>query len=152
MGNAQTRAGNKTRKEWFLISKANSLSTPLQHIHRYRKHTMPGLQGMRPPVWKTLKAEETCILHRLQKESHEICLQILWMTENMTSPSLSWAFGGFLLVGWLVQGGWVFVCWGFFKRSCWISPISYFHLLAHENSAVYPAVFLTFNTDVFEKT
>lgn len=71
------QTGNKNRKELFLISKANSLNIPLQYIQHYRKHMMLGLLGMWPAVWKTEKAEETGILHKLQKESSEILLHTL---------------------------------------------------------------------------
>lgn len=64
----QMQTGNKNRKEWFLISKSDSLNIPLQHIQQYRKHMMPGLQGMWPAIWETEKAEETYILHRKVKE------------------------------------------------------------------------------------
>lgn len=77
----------------------------------------------------------------------------------MTAPPQSFLgfFNGFLLVGWL--GGWgvsfgVFVVGGggIFLKTMLNFPISYFHLPAQENSAVCPAVLLTFNTDIFEKT
>lgn len=53
-------------------------------------------------------------------------------------------FCGFLLVSW----GWccLFVGVRFFLKTMLNFPVSYFHLPAQENTAVYPAVLLTFNT------
>lgn len=118
-GNVQMQTGNKNRKEWFLISESESLTIPLQHIQHYRKHMMPGLQGMWPAIWKTEKAEETCILHRKVKEY----FLIIHERGNgcLSHPS---AFGIFVVfIGWLVWEG-LCVCVFvevFFQRPCWIS-------------------------------
>lgn len=116
-GNVQMQTGNKNRKEWFLISKSDSRNIPLQHIQHYRKHMMPGLQGMWPAIWKTEKAEETCILHRKVKEYF---FNILWKRERMPPPPICLGvFCGFYwMVGLGSRGGFGFF---FFQRPCWIS-------------------------------
>lgn len=88
------------------------MSIPPQHIQHYRKHIMPGLQGMWPAIWKTEKAEETCILHWKVKEYYFIfdergkgCLP---------HPSVQKIFCDFY---WLVGlGRVVCVCWVFISK------------------------------------
>lgn len=142
----QMQTGNKNRKEWFLISKSDSLNIPLQHIQHYRKHMMSGLQGMWPAIWKTEKPEETCTLHWKVKD-----ISSYFMKEGKVASAthLSW---GFLVVfiGWVVWEG-VCVCWGCFPKTTMNFPIILF-TSPNTNSEVHPAVLLTLNTNIFEKT
>lgn len=142
----QMQTGNKNRKELFLISKSDSLNIPLQHIQHYRKHMMSGLQGMWPAIWKTEKPEETCILHRKVKEYF-----IIFYERGkgcLPHPSVLGFFVVF--IGWLVWEG-VCVCWGCFPKAMMNFPIILF-TSPNTNSEVYPAVLLTLNTNIFEKT
>lgn len=146
-GNVQMQTGNKNRKEWFLISKSDSLNRPLQHIQHYRKHMMPGLQGMCLPFGK---------LRRLKRHASFIGKQRnvspYFMKEGKdASPThLSWVFLWFWLVCWF---GKECVCFlGFFPKDHAEFPSSYSHLPTQENSDVHPAVLLSFNTNIFEKT
>lgn len=117
VGNIQMQTGNKNRKERFLISESESLTIPLQHIQHYRKHMMPGLQGMWPAIWKTEKAEETCILHRKVKEY----FLIIYERGKGCLPHPS-VLGFFVVfIGWLVwERGGVCMCLlrAFFQRPC----------------------------------
>lgn len=140
VGNVQMQTGNQNRKEWFLISKSDSVNTPLQHIQHYRKHMMPGLQGMWPNIWKTEKAEET-------QESKGLFLHIWWKRERMPpSPILFFL----IFIGWLVwEGVCVFV--GVFSQDHAYSHLLFTSLNTRKFLST-SSCFVNFHPNIFEKS